>query len=68
MPTGYTGYTSFTLIPAIGSGICTAVSMWDKDLQLWKDAIEIFPGFVIGEEFDIANDEGYSLLLTEDQT
>ena len=67
VPPGYTGYTSFTLIPAIGSGICKAVSMWDNVLQQWKDAIDVGLPFPIGEEFDIVNDEGYFLLLTEDK-
>ena len=68
IPPGYTGYTSFTLIPAIGCGICTAVSMWDKNLQQWRDAIDVGGCFIIGEDFDIVNDEGYFLLLTQDYT
>ena len=59
-------YTSHTLIPAIGIGNCNAVSRWDANLQLWRDAILIESGIIIGEDFPIETDEGYFVLVAED--
>ena len=64
IPPGYTGYTSFTLIPDIPD--CVAASMWDKNLQLWKGAINIGGGLIIGEDFPIVNIEGYFIQVDMD--
>ena len=64
IPPGYTGYTSFTLIPDISG--CTAVSMWDKILQQWVGALNVGGGKIIGKEFPIVNIEGYFIRTTMD--